>query len=401
MTPTSDQAPGLELSNLERLIDFARAAADSPIGFGHLDSTGGVDDSRAPSVLITSRMTFSFAIGSELGLPGCAELAERGIASLARDFHDSTHGGFFSTPPDFGGDGTKSAYDTTFVLLAASTAHAIGTPGAEAVARKALDALLEHFWRDDLGIFANGFDRAFSEPEPYLGANANMHAVEALIAASRALSDASLMERALEISNFMINTHARAFDWMLPEHFHPDGTVDKQFNVDTPADEFRPYGVTIGHLFEWSRLLLEIQHSGVPGTEWIPEAASALYATAKDRGWAADGKEGFVYTLDWEGAPVVDDRLMWVVAEAISAAAQMSHSGLSETADTDVSAWSAHLHERFRDEVHGSWHHQLDADGQPASNIAQGKPDAYHLLHALLIPQVPQDSGLLWRVRGR
>ena len=97
----------------------------------------------------------------------------------------------------------------------------------------------------------------------------------------------------------------------------------------------------------------------------------------------------------------MDDRLMWVVAEAISAAAQMAQSGLSETADADVSAWSAHLHERFRDDVHGSWHHQLDADRQPASTIAQGKPDAYHLLHALLIPQVPPERGLLWRVRGR
>lgn len=395
-----DEAP-LKLDNVERLLDFARGSADSPIGFGHLDRFGAVDHSRAPSVLITARMTFSFAIGSELGFEGCAELAERGIASLNSDFHDSPHGGFVSTPLASGGDGTKSAYDTTFVLLAASTAHAGGVPGAADVANKALDALFDHFWREDLGIFANSFDREFSRPEPYLGANANMHAVEALIAASTAFGDFSLLERACDISDFMINTHARALDWMLPEHFTPDGAVDREFNADNPADEFRPYGVTIGHLFEWSRLLLEVHHSGVERAFWMPEAASELYETAKRLGWAPDGHEGFIYTLNWEAAPVVTDRLMWVVAEAISAAAQMKQSVLAPTAGADVSTWSQHLEEAFKDSVHGSWHHELDAHGTPGSTVAQGKPDAYHLLHALLIPQLPQGSGLLGRIRNR
>jgi len=93
--------------------------------------------------------------------------------------------------------------------------------------------------------------------------------------------------------------------------------------------------------------------------------------------------------------------MMWVVAEAISAAAQMNQSHLSQTAQGDVADWSAHLTTMFLDTEKGSWHHELNADGTPSSTIAKGKPDAYHLLQALLIPQLPEGGGLLERIRNR
>ena len=391
-------AEGVNLDGVARLIDFAKRSALATTGFGHLGNRGEIDSSLPPSLLITARMTFSFSIAAELGFDDCAPLAARGIGSLANDFFDPLHGGFLSVPASHTSDGTKSAYDTAFVLLAASTAHAIGVAGADEVLQRALDVLFTHFWREDLGIFSNSFAQDFSVAEPYLGANANMHAVEALIAASTATGDSSLMERALRISDFMVNQQARASNWMMPEHFTPLGEPNQAFNVENPADEFRPYGVTIGHLFEWSRLLLELHHSGIDNADWIPEAATNLYTTAKDIGWAADGAEGFVYTVDWEGQPVVRDRMMWVVAEAISSAAQIEQSDLLDTARGDVSAWSAHLATMFEDTEHGSWHHQLDAEGNPSSTISRGKPDAYHLLQALLIPQLPRGCGLLDRI---
>lgn len=397
----SGHTNGQGFPQVVRLLDFAKQSAVVERGFGYLDSAGAVDTSMPPSVLTTSRMTFAFAIGSELGIEGCFELVERGVSSLLEDFYDPDNGGFRSALHDVPGAHSKSAYDTAFVLLASSSAYAVGVERAKPVAQLAVDALLGRFWREDLGIFANSFNDDFSLCEPYLGANANMHAVEALMAASTALNNPALLEKAHTISRFMVDTHARARDWLMPEHFDPQGAPLWDFNAATPDDEFRPFGVTIGHLFEWSRLLMELSQSGVYDSGWMPEAAQNLYETAKKVGWAADGKQGSVYTLDWDGQPVITERLMWVLAEAICAAAEMEKAGLVTDATHDVKHWQGLLNEMFLDETHGSWHHQLDPDGRPSSTIARGKPDAYHLIQALLTPGLPRGSGLLDRLRNR
>jgi sulfoquinovose isomerase len=104
-------------------------------------------------------------------------------------------------------------------------------------------------------------------------------------------------------------------------------------------------------------------------------------------GWTAEG--GFVYTTDQEGRPVVADRLHWVVAEAIAAAATLH----SVTSDEEYDAWhrrcwqfaDRHLIDRER----GSWHHELDAALRPSHATWSGKPDVYHALQATLIPRLP------------
>ncbi|MFC7574860.1 AGE family epimerase/isomerase [Klenkia terrae] len=64
---------------------------------------------------------------------------------------------------------------------------------------------------------------------------------------------------------------ARARDWRLPEHHDADWTALPEFNRDRPADPFRPYGVTVGHQFEWARL---VAHLGTV-VELPPELAAA------------------------------------------------------------------------------------------------------------------------------
>lgn len=390
-----------EFAQVRRLLDFAKQSAAVDKGFGYLDNDGAVDTTLPPSVLTTSRMTFSFSIGSELGIEGSLELAQRGVASLLEDFYDPDNGGFRSALRATPGTHSKSAYDTAFVLLASSSAYALGVDEGKRVAELALETLLDRFWREDLGIFANSFNDDFSVCEPYLGANANMHSVEALMAASTALQDPTLLDRAHEICRFMVDTHAREAGWLMPEHYDTEGQPLWEFNAATPDDEFRPFGVTIGHLFEWSRLLMELCHSGVSDSAWMPGAARNLYETARKVGWAPDGKPGFVYTLDWKSEPIITERLMWVLAEAICAAAEMEKDGVVDGASDNLAQWQDLLAESFVDTTHGSWHHQLDSDGRPSSSIARGKPDAYHLIQALLASRLPQGAGILERLRGR
>ena len=63
--------------------------------------------------------------------------------------------------------------------------------------------------------------------------------------------------------------------------------------------------MTIGHLLEWSRLALSsAPRSGTrPRTGCWP--TRRLFGRALELGWAVDGEDGFVYTVDFDGRPVV------------------------------------------------------------------------------------------------
>ncbi|MDQ2781543.1 MAG: AGE family epimerase/isomerase, partial [Actinomycetota bacterium] len=37
---------------------------------------------------------------------------------------------------------------------------------------------------------------------------------------------------------------------------------------------------------------------------------------------------------------------------------------------------------------HGSWHHELDEQNHPSSNVWEGKPDVYHAYQAMLLPRL-------------
>ncbi len=106
-------------------------------------------------------------------------------------------------------------------------------------------------------------------------------------------------------------------------------------------------------------------------------------------GWAVDGADGFVYTVDWNGRPVVRERMHWVVAEATATAAAL-HQVTGESSYADwYATWWQHIDQHFRDPDLGSWHHELAPDLTPSSLTWPGKPDTYHAFQATLIPRLP------------
>ena len=106
------------------------------------------------------------------------------------------------------------------------------------------------------------------------------------------------LQRALRISDWLINTTARANNWRIVEHFRGDGSEDREYNAADKAHQYRPYGATIGHAFEWARLLLHLRAElGEQAPVWLLEASRALYANAIAEGWGSAG-DGFVNTTD-------------------------------------------------------------------------------------------------------
>ena len=117
----------------------------------------------------------------------------------------------------------------------------------------------QHFWSDAEGCARDSWNAAFTETEPYRGANSNMHSVEAYLAAGDASGDRVWHQRALSIATHLIDGHARASAWRVPEHYDANWHPLPDYNDDRRADQFRPYGTTPGHSFEWARLLLDLE----------------------------------------------------------------------------------------------------------------------------------------------
>ncbi|WP_345293412.1 AGE family epimerase/isomerase [Isoptericola chiayiensis] len=384
-----------------RLLDFGRHAALPGGGAGWLDVEGRPDLDRGIETWITARTVHTYSLGALLGVPGARDVARGALAGLfgpQAPLRDREHGGWFARVARDGTvqDGDKQCYQHAFVVLAASTAVAAGLDGATELFDEATTTFLERFWDDAAGMCVDAYDRTFAELDPYRGVNGNMHAVEAMLAAGDLTGDVAWRDRALRVARRVV-TEARAHDWRIPEHYDATWTADLDLNRQRPDDPFKPYGATVGHGFEWSRLLVHLEAS--TGAEDLLTAARALFARAAADGWAVDGREGFVYTTDWTGAPVVRDRMHWVPAEATAAAAVLHARTGDEDYARSYATWWDHVATAFVDTERGSWHHQLDATNTPTDTVWPGKPDLYHAVQATLLPVAPLSPGLAVAVR--
>lgn len=412
---TSPQHADWLRSHAESLLDFAQNCIVPGRGAGWLTNVGGIDESKGVHTWITCRMAHSYSIGALLGVEGAFEVASQAISALLGALHDDKNGGWFASIPavpqlddagrvvvdeagiPLGVDSTKAAYAHAFVVLAATSAVKAGVPEAAALLEQALEVLDGKFFDESTGLHVDEFNADWSQLSSYRGVNANMHGVEALLAAGDVTGNALYHERALGIARIVGLEWAAQHSWRIPEHFDEHWTPLLEYNDDRKDDQFKPYGATVGHGIEWARLFLHLDATFGTGVHpWLVESARQLYSRAITDGWvkSEQGKLGFVYTTDWSGNTIVETRMHWVAAEALSSAAAL----FAATGDTvyaaDYEVWLAHIKEYFLDDELGSWHHELDLDNQPAANVWPGKPDIYHALGAVLVPLLPLTPSL-------
>ena len=387
-----------------RLLAFARRSALPGLGFGWLDDDGAVDPLQPVHTWITARMTHVFALAALRDEPGAGELAALGTQALASGpLRDPEHPGWLGAVARSGAPAAerKLAYDHAFVALAASSAVAAGVPGARSLLDDAV-AMIERYFLDAAGRVVDGYPRDLAAPEEYRGANSSMHTVEAALALGDVLGDPRWHRRALVIAEHLVHQVAAERGHRLPEHFDTSWTPLPEYNADRPADQFRPYGVTPGHLLEWARLLLQVEASPAGGPSWLLEDARALFDRAVRIGWDADGAPGFVYTTDWHDRPVVRHRMHWVQAEALATAAALARrTGEARYADLE-GAWWEFVERHFVDRLPGagSWFHELGPDNRPATGVWSGKPDVYHAYQATLLTRLPTAPSLAGQLAG-
>ncbi|HEY3925294.1 MAG TPA: AGE family epimerase/isomerase [Acidothermaceae bacterium] len=390
------------LSFYERSADFEHG------GFDELSSVGSPFGQPKP-LFLTARMTYGYSLGHLLGYPGSDRLVEHGLRALRTLFHDDVDAGWFASLTTDGTtieDSAKHTYGHAFVLLAASAASQAGFDSADLIAEAS--AMFDRYlYEQSYHLCNDTWDRQWAHCDSYRGMNANMHTVEAFLGAYSATSNPIFLSRARAISSRMIE-FARASDWRIPEHFTADWTPLPEFNRDNPGDQFKPYGATPGHGIEWSRLLLQLRllapespdlldMEGGPMSGDLLDAAEQLFARAVGDAWDP-AQHGFAYTVDWSGHPVAQQRLHWPLAEAIGAARYLyAATGKAAYADWYEQFWQI-ADSAYIDYEHGSWWHELDTEGHPATTIWAGKGDLYHSLQATLFGQVvpaPTLVGLL------
>jgi len=416
-----------------RLIDFGRGAALPGGGFGWLDDQGRIDETKPCPLYLNARMTHVFALaqlsGAD-GTDGAQALAASGLQALATRFADREHGGWFASL-DLSGqvtDATKMNYAHAHVLLAAASATAAGIPDAADLLATAGDTIERYFWSDAEGCARESWDAGFTASEPYRGANSNMHSVEAYLAAGDVTGDPAWHARAASIATRLIDGYARASSWRVPEHFDGNWQPLPDYNADRRNDQFRPYGTTPGHSFEWARLLLDLQAAhaaqatreaaratavtaqagaGEAGAEqpgplgWLPEAAAALFDTAVADAEDRDGHPGLLYTVGTDGQPVMTARLHWVACEAVLAADALYRRTGEERFAAAAARWWDEIDRYFIDRSGGSWWHELTPEFTPAGSTWSGKPDLYHAYQAVLFPSLPLSPVAAIALAGR
>ena len=393
---------------------FLQQIRDELLQFGHrFPSPGGAsyylgDDGtpwkdRPRETWITSRMVHVYSIGAFLGHAGSEELIDAALKGLLGELHDDVNGGWYAGRTADGGIlPNKACYAHAFVILAGTSALLADRPGARKLLEEALTVYDQKFWNEEEGLSCDIWNTEFTELDPYRGLNANMHTVEAFLAAADALGSEKYRIRAGRIIDHVARW-AESNHYRLPEHYSSDWVADLECNREKPDDQFKPYGATPGHGLEWARLItqwaLSTYKDGKKADDYIA-LAEKLYNRAVSDAWNCDGAPGVVYTTDWEGKPIVHDRMHWTLAEAINSAAVLYHVTRKNKYARDYATFMEYLDEKVLDHENGSWFHQLDRENRVIGTVWPGKSDLYHALQAVLIPYSPVDVSIAPAVKA-
>ena len=366
---------------------FFRHSLRSDGRFDCLDPQGNPLPGGVQELHTTTRLVHSYALGKQLGgelvaVPDCDAIIDAGMQFLWDHHRDTDHGGYvWSLGPDGVADGTKLAYGHVFVLLAGSSAKKVGHPQADRLIADISAIIDRHYWDEDHGLLCDEYTRDWQPFSTYRGMNANMHGVEALLAAFEATGDTLYRDRAGRILDFFIGRMAPAHGWRLPEHYHQDWTVDPAYQGNPM---FRPAGTTPGHSLELGRLALQHWHLCGRPYDGAVAAARRLIEQALADAWLPGG--GLAYTLRHGGEVAIADRYWWPVTEAIGAVATLQKIA-PQPSDED---WYRRLwqfaDDHFIDHQNGGWFPELDAAGHPVGKQFIGKPDIYHAIQATLMP---------------
>ena len=259
-------------------------------------------------------------------------------------------------------------------MLAAASATAAGRPGGRELLDEALGVLLEHFWDDEFGMVVEQWDESFTTLDGYRGVNANMHTVEALLSAADvtrrrrrcATGRCGSSPGSCTTSRAATSGGSRSTSTTPGRRCWTTTSTSRRTRSGRTARRSGTGWSGPG----WRCTCAPALGDAAP--DWLLDDARSLFDASVREGWAVDGADGFVYTVDWSGAPVVRERMHWVAAEATATAAAL-HAATGDASYADwYATWWQHVADCFLDPEHGSWRHELSPD-EPAEQRDVGR----------------------------
>ncbi len=386
------------------LLRFAARSRD-PLGFGWLDDHGLVDPTRTVQLWITCRMTHVFSLAvlaaepPAVGGPDAAELedlAAHGVASLLTSFADAEHGGWFAEiAPEGPVVEEKSAYAHAFVVLAATSAAAAGIDGADRLLADALEVSGRRFWDDEHGMVVDSWNRDWTVLDPYRGINATMHTVEAYLAAADVTGDARVGRagRPHGATAARRRRGARVADPRALRRGVDAAAVVQPRHAGRPVPAVRRddrararVGAAAGRDGGHRRGA----RTRRPGGRRRPDRCCRAARRSRDRRRVGGrrrrrlrlhhrlgGRSGRAQPHALGGGRGAEHRLG-------------ARPGAGRAAiRAPLEQWWAYADAHLVDGIDGSWHHELDTDNSPTAATWSGKPDAYHVYQAALVPTLP------------
>ena len=377
------------LEHIEHTMAFYHPRAIDPRGgFYHFfKDDGTIYDTQTRHLVSSTRFVFNYAMAyRQFGRPEYLDAAKHGVKFLREAHRNSATGGYaWLLTNGAVKDGINHCYGLAFVLLAYAHAFRAGIAQTRGDLAEAFELMEHRFWSPDTGLYADETSPDWSRLSPYRGQNANMHACEALLAAFEATGEKHYLDRASTVARNITMRQAALANGLVWEHYHPDWSVDWDYNRDDKTNIFRPWGYQPGHLTEWAKLLLILERHGTElsgDTSWLLPRAVELFDVALARAWDEEFG-GIYYGFAPDGSICDSDKYFWVQAETLAAAALLA----DRTGEERYWNWYdriwAYSWRCFVDHEHGAWYRILGRDNGKITDEKSpaGKTD-YHTMGA-------------------
>lgn len=353
------------LDHVRHTLAFYQPRAIDPSGgFYHfLKDDGSVFDAHTRHLVSSTRYVFVWAMAARHfpDTPAYLDNTRRAVAFLREVHRNPASGGYawqlyWERGQATVLDATNHCYGLAFVLLAYAHALMAGVSEAREWLFETFDLMERRFWLADDGLYADEATPDW-QLKPYRGQNANMHSVEACLAAYEATHDPRFLDRAaLVAENICVRQAALTDGLMIWEHYKNDWSVDWDYNRNDMSNIFRPWGYQPGHFTEWAKLLLILErHRPLP---WLLTRAEALFERAFAKAWDSE-YEGLYYGFAPDFSICDDRKYHWVQCESMATAAVLAkRTGKAKYWDWYDKLW-AYSWKYWIDHKHGAWYRLL------------------------------------------